>query len=185
MALDQQEQALNQQYQSVDWATLAQEDPAQYSALHIQFQQAAQQIQAQKSQLNHTYQQTSQQLRESIKPKAMEAIRTQIPEMADPINYSNALNEGKSYLKAIGADEKNFDALEMDPVVFRVVRDAAKYHAMAAKQPEVSKKVRSAPKMQRPSPKEQLGASAKRIHNLKAQASQGNQDAMASLLESL
>src|SRR6185437_9416250 len=143
-ALDSQESQLNQQFQSINWQALSQQDPAQYSALYLQFQQAANQLAAQKQQLSQHFVQTQQQLRESVRPKALEAIRSQNPDLADPVSYGNALGEIKSYLKGIGANDANFDAVEMDPVVFRVARDAARYQAIAAKRDEVGKKVAAA-----------------------------------------
>ena len=186
----QQHAQLSQQYQSVPWAQLAQQDPTQYAALHAQYQQAFQQLegtfqglQQHKQQMAQSYQQTLEQLKEQARPKTMEAIKAQLPELADPVSYQSALSEGRAYLKSIGADDKNIDAIELDPVVFRVVRDAAKYHQIAQKQPAVAQRVREAPKLQHASPKAPLGASAQRLKNLRASAAQGNEDAMAALLE--
>jgi len=184
-AMDSQEQQLAQEYQSVDWNTLYQQDPAQYSALQLRFQQANGMLQQQKQQLAQHYTQTTQQMRETIKPKALEMIHSQHPDLSDPVSYGNALGDIKGYLKSIGANESNFDAVELDPVVFRVARDAARYQQIVAKKPDVANKVKTAPKMQRPSPKESLGASAARLKSLREQAGKGNQDAMAQLLESL
>src|SRR6185437_13230111 len=75
--LDSQEAQLERQYQSVNWPALLQQDPAQYSAWQLQFQQAAQQIGVQKQQLAQHWQQTNAQMREQIRPKALEAIRSQ------------------------------------------------------------------------------------------------------------
>ena len=44
----------------------------------------------------------------------------------------------KSYLKSLGADEKSFQALELDPLVFTVARDAMRYRAMSAKTADVA-----------------------------------------------
>lgn len=186
----QQHAQLQQQYQQVPWAQLSQQDPTQYASLHAQYQQAFQQLegtfqglQQHKQQVAQSYQQTLAQLKEQARPKTMEAIRGQLPELADPVNYQTALNEGRAYLKSIGADEKNIDAIELDPVVFRVVRDAAKYHQIAQKQPGVSQRVREAPKLQHASPKGNLGAPAQRLQNLKARAAKGDEDALAALFE--
>jgi len=186
----QQHAQLQQQYQQVPWAQLAQQDPAQHASLFAQYQQAFQQLegafqglQQHKQQVAQSYQQTLAQLKEQARPKTMDAIKAQLPELADPVNYQSALNEGRAYLKSIGADDKNIDAIELDPVVFRVVRDAAKYHQIAQKQPNVSQRVREAPKLQHASPKAPLGAPAQRIQNLKARAAKGDEDAMAALFE--
>lgn len=179
--LDSQEAELGKQYQSVNWPALLQQDPAQYSALQLQFQQAAQQIGAQKQQLAQHWQQTNAQMREQLRPKALEAIRSQNPDLADPVSYGNALGEIKSYLKGIGANEANFEAVEMDPVVFRVARDAARYQAIAAKRDEVGKKVAAAPKFEKSSPRDGGNSRAKATYD---RAMKGDEDALASILSS-
>lgn len=151
--LDQNEAQLQQQFQQIDWDGLYQSDPGQYAALQARFGQAYQQIQGQKQGLVQHYQQTQQQLRESLRPKAREAIKAAFPELADEAAYTNALSEVKSYLKGIGGSEKGMEALEMDPVVFRVARDAAAYHKATQSRAQVEKRVREAPKVVKPGPK--------------------------------
>lgn len=180
--LDSQEAQLTQQYQSVNWQALAQQDPAQYSALMLQFQQANGQIQYQKQALSQHYQQTQQQMREQLRPRAAEAIRAKYPELADPVSYGNALAEMKAYLKGIGANESNFDALELDPVVFSVARDAARYAAIVAKQPAIKAKLKDAPRMEKPSSKDSFGAKQARMNALRKRADSGDESAVAELL---
>lgn len=176
--LDSQEAQIQAQAQQINWQQLAQQDPAQYSALYLQFQAAAQQVQAQKAQLAQHYQQTTQQMRDSLRPKALESIRAQHPELADPASYGNALGDIRGYLKGIGANESNFDAVELDPVVFNVAYDAARYRAIAAKRPEVTAKVESAPKFEKPSNRPSGNQHAKAIRD---RAMRGDEDALAAL----
>lgn len=183
--IDQQERQLAQQYQSIDWNALYQADPAQYSALQLRFQQAHGEVQQQKHALTQNYQQNIAQMRETIRPKAIQTIRAQHPDLADDVSYSNALADIKGYLKSIGADEKNYDAVEMDPVVFKVARDAARYQQIASKKPDISAKLKAAPTMQKPSPKESLGTQAARLKGLRERALKGDSDAQAAFLESL
>ena len=180
-ALDSQESQLNQQFQSINWQALSQQDPAQYSALYLQFQQAANQLAAQKQQLSQHFVQTQQQLRESVRPKALEAIRSQNPDLADPVSYGNALAEMKAYLKGAGTNEAQFEALELDPVVFRVVRDAARYAQITAKRPEVTQKVANAPKFEKSSSRDIGNNRSKATYE---RAIKGDEDAMAALLAS-
>lgn len=179
--LDSQEAQLAQQFHSVNWQALQTQDPAQYSALYLQFQQAGQQLQAQKAQLAQHYQQTQAQLRQQLQPKAMQAIRESHPDLADPVSYGNALSDMKAYLKGIGAPESNFDALELDPVVFTVARDAARYRAIVAKRPDVTQKVAAAPKFEKSSMRESGNPRGKA---LKDRAMRGDEDAMAAILAS-
>ena len=183
--IDQQERQLAQQYQSIDWNALYQADPAQYSALQLRFQQAHGEVQQQKQAITQHYQQNIAQMRETIRPKAIQTIRAQHPDLADDVSYSNALADIKGYLKSIGADEKNYDAVEMDPVVFKVARDAARYQQIASKKPDISAKLKAAPTMQKPSPKESLGTQAARLKGLRERALKGDSDAQAAFLESL
>lgn len=179
--LDGQEAQLAQQFNSINWQALQQQDPAQYSALYLQFQQAGQQLNAQKAYLAQHYQQTQAQLRQEMQPKAMQAIRTQHPDLADPVSYGNALAEMKSYLKGIGAPESNADVLELDPVVFTAVRDAARYRAIASKRPEVTQKVIEAPKFEKSSARSDGNNRGKALRD---RAMRGDEDAMAAILAS-
>jgi hypothetical protein len=183
--IDNQERQLAQEYQGIDWNALYRVDPAQYSALQLRFQQAHGEIVQQKQALAQHYQQNITQLRETTRPKAIETIRSQNPDLADDVSYGNALADIKSYLKSIGADDKNFDAVEMDPVVFKVARDAARYQQIASKKPDISAKLKVAPTMQKPSPKESLGTNAARLKGIRERAFKGDSDAQAAFLESL
>ncbi|HEX7370477.1 MAG TPA: hypothetical protein VF284_09405 [Rhodanobacteraceae bacterium] len=177
---DAQEAQLNQQYQSVNWQALAQQDPQQYTTLRMQFQDAANQIAYQKQALAQHYQQTQQQMRAQLQPRALEQIHAQNPDLSDAVTYGNAVAEIKSYLKGVGANESNFDAVEMDPVVFRITRDAARYAALANKRPAIAKKVEAAPKFEKASPRVSGNTHAKTYER----AMKGDEDAMASLLAS-
>ena len=183
--LDQQEAAIRQQFQSIDWNALYQQDPGQYAGLQARFNEAAMTLQNQKAQLAQHYQMTQQQQRDAMKPAAVEAIRKANPDLADEASYSNALADMRSYLKAIGAPEKNNEVLELDPVVFQAVRDAARYRAIVAKKPDVANKVRQAETMQKPSTGSPVGTKQARVAQLQAAAAKGNEDALAELFEIL
>ena len=183
--LDQQEAAIRQQFQSVDWNALYQQDPGQYAGLQARFNEAAMTLQNQKAQLAQHYQMTQQQQRDAMKPAAVEAIRKANPDLADEASYSNALGDMRSYLKAIGAPEKNNEVLELDPVVFQAVRDAARYRAIVAKKPEVANRVRQADTAQKPSTGSPVGTKQAHVAKLQAAAAKGNEDALAELFEIL
>lgn len=178
-SLDAQEAQLQQQYNQVDWNTMFQTNPGEYAAWQQRFQQAYQQVQGQKQQLAQHVQQTRQQYRDSLLPKAAETIRAQNPDLADSASYSNALTEMKSYLKERGADERNFEALELDPLVFGVVRDAMRYRAIASKQADVAQKVKTAPKFEKPGAKDSIGAKQARANDLRKRANAGDENAIA------
>lgn len=179
--LDQQEAAIRQQFQSVDWNALYQQDPGQYAGLQARFNEAAMTLQNQKAQLAQHYQMTQQQQRDAMKPAAVEAIRKANPDLADEASYSNALGDMRAYLKTIGAPEKNNEVLELDPVVFQAVRDAARYRAIVAKKPEVANRVRQADTAQKPSTGSPVGTKQAHVAKLQAAAAKGNEDALAEL----
>jgi len=169
-ALDAQERQLQQQYQQVDWNQLFQQDPGSYAAYQQRFQQAYGELQNQKQALASHVEQTRTQFRDSARTKAAEAIRQQHPDLADSASYGNALAEMKSYLKSLGADERNHEALELDPVVFRVVRDAYRFQALAAKQADVANKVKTAPRLERPDARTSVGKQQARMNELNKRA---------------
>ncbi|HEX7129124.1 MAG TPA: hypothetical protein VF217_03530 [Rhodanobacteraceae bacterium] len=175
--LDAQEQALQQAYQqlaaqqqSEPWDQLFATDQQQYAARQLRYQQAFQQLQMQyagvqqhKAQIAQSYQQTQQQFRESARPKAREAIVSAFPEYADPASYSNALADMKAYLKTQGAQESSFDMLELDPVVFKIVRDAVAYHKASQARAGVEKRVKEAPKVVKPGAKQELNHKSREL----------------------
>lgn len=178
---DAQEAQLNQQYQSVNWQALAQQDPQQYTTLRMQFQDAANQIAYQKQALQQHYTQTQQQMLGELRPRALQSIREQNPELGDPVSYGNALAEMKAYLKGVGANPANIDQVELDPTVFRIARDAARYAAIASKRPEVTKRVEAAPKLEKVSPRADGNQRSKAIRD---RAMRGDEDALATLFSS-
>lgn len=180
-ALDAQEKQLAQQYSSVDWNQLFQQDPGTYAAYQQRFQQAYGELQNQKQALASHVEQTRTQFRENARPKAAETIRQQHPDLADPASYSNALSEMKSFLKGKGAIDASLEALELDPLVFGIVRDAMRYHALASKQADVANKVKQAPKLERPDARTSVGKQQARMNELNKRAQQGDESAIAEL----
>lgn len=179
----QQEQALIQQYNSEDWNTLSQ-TPGAVADRQMQYQQALQQLQAQYQAHMQAYTQTHNQMRERALPMARQHIIQAMPELSDESNYANALGDIKGYLKSLGADEAKVADVELDPVVFRVALDAAKYNRIASKKPDVSNKVRQAPSIQKPSSKSSLGAKEANRKKLIERANAGDSDAMAAIFGS-
>lgn len=180
-SLDAQEAQLQQQYQSVNWDALFQQDPGQYAAYQQRFQQAYQMLQGHKQQLANHVQQTRQQYRDQMAPKYQEAVRQQHPDLADSASYGNALADMKTYLKGLGAHESNFEALELDPMVFSVVRDAMRYRDITNKQPQVANKVKTAPKLESPTARPSIGKQQARTQELHRRAAQGDEDAIGRL----
>ena len=87
----------------------------------------------------------------------------------------------KAYLKTMGADERSYEALELDPLVFNTVRDAARYRAMASKHAAVAQKVKTAPKFEKPGAKDSIGAKQARSNDLRKRADAGDEKAIAEL----
>lgn len=175
-------QAIQQQAQQLEASGLAQTDPAQYLMLKDQLNNAWQATHAQRQAIAQNYQQTQQHLLQQATTEAEKAIRQQHPDLADPASYSNALASMKAYLKEVGVNEQNMSAMQVDPVVFSVVRDAMRYRELQKAKPQVTNRVRTAPAVGKPSSKiAPLGSSA-RAQTIVEAARKGNEAALAEWL---
>ena len=183
--LNSTQSQLQQQMQALEQSGLAQQDPSQYLVIKDQIVTAYQQAAAQRQALVQQFQSTQQQLNQTLEQQASQVIRTNHPELADPASYSNALAEMQAYLKDSGVTEQNMRAIQLDPVVFSIVRDAQRYRALQKSKPQVTQKLRSAPTVGKPGSKSPLsGASATAQANLD-RAKRGDENALAALIDQL
>ena len=153
-SITQQYQALQAEYQTQPWMQLRAQDPGQAAASELEYRRAFEMLQSQyagtqqaKQMMAQQYQAAQQQRVQEAKPKALEAIQKAHPEYADEAAYRSAVAEMKAYLKDKGTPESNMDVLELDPVVFSIVRDAAAYRKATAARAQVRQQVQSAPPM--------------------------------------
>ncbi|MHB1798553.1 MAG: hypothetical protein ACYCUI_09655 [Vulcanimicrobiaceae bacterium] len=183
--LNSQQSQLQQQMQALEQSGLAQQDPSQYLLIKDQIVSAYQQAAAQRQGLMQQFQQTQHQLQQTLEQQASQVIRTTHPELADPASYSNALSEMQAYLKDSGVTEQNMRAIQLDPVVFSIVRDAQRYREIQKAKPQITQKLRAAPTVGKPGSKSPLsGSSATAQANLD-RAKRGDENALAALIDQL
>lgn len=145
-------QELQQEYQAVNWAELERDDPAMYATMQLKFQQrqnrlqqAHQQMQQERAQLQQTQQEAYQRHLREESQRLLQAI----PEWADEAVAKKERGEIRSF-----ALEAGFKAEEVDNIadhrVVKLLRDAMRYRQLQQSKPEVTKKVKTAPKLVRP-----------------------------------
>lgn len=173
---------LQQQAQALEASGLAQADPAQYLMLKDQINTAWQATQSQRQAIAQNYQQTQQRLLQQGQTEAEKLIRQQHSDLTDDASYTNALASMRAYLKEAGVNEQNMIAMQVDPVVFSVVRDAMRYRELQKAKPQVTNRVRTAPAVGRPDSKSAPLGSSARAQTIIDQARRGSEDALAEWL---
>lgn len=162
-------QELQQDYQAVNWSDLEQNDPAEYARLQIKFQQrqqrlsqAMQQMQAERERVTQTQREAYQRHLREESQRLLQAI----PEWVDEAVAKKERAEIRSF-----ALETGFRAEEVDNIadhrVVKLLRDAMRYRTLQQSKAEVTKKVRTAPKLvrpgQAPNPKEQAAQNLSKL----------------------
>lgn len=150
------ERALVGEYESVDWKKLQAENPAEFNAYYVgyqqrfgQMQQLAQQIQAEKQ---------KEVAAQQAKAKAWSdeqrtLLKAKIPEWGDDTKRAQDRAAIESYLKGHGITKEEFATLE-DHRFALVIRDAWKYGELQKGKPATLKKVKAAPKLLKPGTKQ-------------------------------
>lgn len=142
-------QQLTAEFQRVDWNALRATDPAQYAALHADFQQRQGQIQQYLSTVTQQQQMMQQEEQTRLTQKIEQERQLMLqknPEWSNPEKFSEARSQIASYAKEVGFSEAELGQV-YDHRLMQVLRDAASYRALQAKNPETLKKVRQAPPM--------------------------------------
>jgi hypothetical protein len=150
------ERALMQEFQSVDWQKLAQEDPAAYNAQLVSFQQRNAQYQDIANQIAQEKQQFQVQQQEqfaSYLAEQKKLLQAKIPEWADETVRAKDKAEIVAYLGTHGISKEEFEAVT-DHRHALVVRDALKWHQLQKSKPSVLNKVKAAPKLLKPGTKQ-------------------------------
>ena len=153
------EDQILQSYNSVNWAALKAENPGQYAATlqEYQMQYAAIQTAKQRAidqqkklaeEADHKRQQELNSWMQSEREKTLNLI----PELSDPAKGKQMMEGMTKYLS-----EQSFHPIEIaqihDHRFFSVIRDAMKYRELANKKPELTNKVKTAPKLLKPGAK--------------------------------
>lgn len=145
-------QMVNNDYQRVDWNALRAQDPAQYAALHADFQQRSNQVQQylqaldqQRAQAAQEQQQKSAQTLQEQQQRMYEAR----PQWRDDAVFKQDREQMVKYAHGLGFSDAEISSLS-DHRNMLVLHDAARYAALQASAPQAAKRVREAPAQVKP-----------------------------------
>jgi hypothetical protein len=166
---------LTQRFQSIDWATLRQNDPGQYAALMTDFQRENAEIDQALQQANG-YRQQQQQQAQTQKAerlaKEAEKLPSLIPEWKDSGTAAKESKELIDWGLSIGYPIESMRALhESSALDVATFRKAMLYDKLQTSKAVVENKVRTAPKIVKPGQSAQVDAKTENLRNLKAQVS--------------
>jgi len=143
------EQSIDDQESKIDWEELAEDDPSQYLKLKAKIevkQKNLDKAKAEKEKASNAQRELYLQEQRALIPKLL-------PEWSDS---SGATDKMKDDLKLIGdyLGKNGFSDQEMNEIVdaklWPVYLDAARFRALNDKTPEISKRVKAAPKVIKP-----------------------------------
>lgn len=150
------ERSLVGEFQSIDWNKLQAENPAQFNASYVGYQQRFGQLQ-QLSQQISAEKQTDDASRQAKAKSWSEEQRTllkaKIPEWSDDKKRAQDKAAIADYVKGYGVTPEELDSLE-DHRFALILRDAWKYGELQKQRPATLKKVKAAPKLLRPGSKQ-------------------------------
>lgn len=168
---------LAQDYQSVDWEKLRAEDPVEYTVQRQSFQERNAAIQHGLQQIQQQTQRAAQQYREAEMQKLLERI----PEWRDQSVFRKEADELVQTLAEYGVSRDEAHKIS-DHRFFLMARDAKRYRDLQSKKPEVTKKVKAAPKVVKPGQPVSQSTDKKKLAELKKRAKSGERGAVAGLL---
>ena len=146
------QQMLTQEFQQVDWNGLRANNPAEFAALSMQFQnrqgaiqQYLQHVQQQTAQAEQAQQQALQQSLATENQRLME-VR---PEWRDQKSFSEARERMTKYARSQGFKDAELGQI-FDHRYMIILDHAARYQELQAATPQALKQVRQAPQMVAP-----------------------------------
>lgn len=157
-------QELQQEFQNVDWDSLRQEDPQEYTLKRQEFQDRQNRLQQGYQQLQQERQQKQLQTIQSERQKLLEKM----PELSDSQTFQKTVNQISQGLKnAYGFSDQDIQSL-VDHRFVVMARDALKYQQLQQEKPQKTKRVKAAPKVAKPGQrKSDSEAKAKSVEKLK------------------
>jgi len=184
------EQSMIGEYNNVDWNTLRVTDPAEYAALHADYQNRIQSIQQLKAQATNAGNQLQseqtakqEQARQEILKKESEALLNVIPEWREPEVAKKEKGEMRDFLKHYNFSDEEIGQL-LDHRIVMMIRDAQKGQQVVTKTDVAKKKVIKAPKLQKAGAKQSKQTQRSKVQNdLRAKLRKtGKVDDVAALL---
>lgn len=164
------EQQLMGEYQSIDWNQLEANDREEWLVQRQKFSERAQQLQTVKSQIQGELQQRNQQLQaqqdqntQTHLAQENELLLQAIPEWSDQTVREAEEADIRAYAQTYGFSEQEAYSIQ-DHRLMRMVRDSYKRAAKNQQIDTVKKKVKSLPKIVKPSVKTDQKASKKRAN---------------------
>lgn len=145
-------QMVNSDYQRVDWNALRAQDPAQYAALHADFQQrqagVQQYLQTLEQQRMQAAQEQQQRAAQSLQQQR-EQMYASRPQWRDDAVFKQDRETMVKYAHGLGFTDAELASLS-DHRNMLVLHDAARYAALQASAPQAAKRVREAPVQVKP-----------------------------------
>lgn len=184
------QQQLTQEFQSVDWNALNQQDPVEYTRQMNAFQLRAVQIdQVMKNVATAQQEQAraQEQARLQALPQERERLLTAIPEWRDAAKMKEGQQRIIDAAKKAGFTDAELNGI-YDHRYLVMLDKAARYDALQAQAPAKLKQVRAAPQMAKPGTRTVRDPNQVAIQNAKDAAARSNyrdDDAVAALFERL
>lgn len=142
-------QMIHSKYQNVDWNALRANDPVQYAATWAEFQQDQGNVNAYLNQVQQTIQQEQAKVQKLTQAKLTEehqALLAARPEWTDAATREKDLKAITSSLRAVGFTPEEIGGIADHRILIAAYK-AAQYDALQAKKPEVTQRLRAAPKL--------------------------------------
>lgn len=140
---------LNTEYQAINWQQLREEDPSEFSARQLEFQQRQGRLQQAYAQLQQERQQAqfqSQQKYQEFLQQEQQKLVQAIPEWKDEEVAKKERNELREYAMNHGYSEQDVNSIA-DHRQVTILRKAMLWDQLQKSKPEVENKVRRAPKI--------------------------------------
>ena len=131
-----------------NWSDLMENDPQGYLRIKHQWDAHQQKLfnaQQLENGLKAQQQHEFQQRKLAYDREQAQMLVQMIPEMGDPVKRTQEVNEMSSYLASMKLDPNKVLGEIDDHRFMKIIRDAAKYQALASKQPVTSKRVEKLP----------------------------------------
>lgn len=168
IVINKMEEQLKSEYQSVDWNSLYESDPGEFSAMHIRFQQRLSEIDNMKGVVANEFskikdemsKKTVENTRENIK-REFDYLLSKIPEWKDSAVVLKEQKEISAFLKErYGYSDNDINEVRSAKFVL-MARDLLKSKSMNEKMDIAKKKVSNVPNTIKPGTKERTGREVK------------------------
>jgi hypothetical protein len=153
------EDQIEEDVNSVDWAKLRQQDPAEYSVKKDEVRERRDKLQRMRAEALAGYQQVTAQMQQQQEaarlaqlPREQEILVEKIPEWADQEASSKEKEDLVNYLTNEGFDQSEIEFLSYNGKALAVMIKAMRYDKSKGKADVAKKKVRKIPKVLKPGP---------------------------------